>query len=238
MLFMSISSFAQSNSENWPLTEVIHYDDGYSTLNPKFEFKLAMNMSYLPCNFSEFKSALGDDNVARMNFASGTLDLELGGTYKKYYLGISLGFGSITDFNNDSLNIRCRENQFGLNFGYHLIDSRLFRITPKAGLMWHRYKLINSELDSKIPLEQYIVDRDLDIRFHQTLGVVGLNTEYKVWSKDLWPHAYLTIGLFGGYCFKLNDKPRVYSKYTRLTTNNEIQFDNYILELNFALNFR
>lgn len=45
---------------------------------------------------------------------------------------------------------------------------------------------------------------------------------------------YWSIGLFGGYAMKLNQKPWMYSGANRLTTDGEIELDNFTFGMNLS----
>jgi hypothetical protein len=102
-----------------------------------------------------------------------------------------------------------------------------------VALKWNRYRLINSDNERRIPIQQYVDERDLDIRFNQLTGFVGLNLSFKFYKYNPLRSNYWTFGIYGGYCFKINDKPWVYSKRNRLTTDAEIEVD----KLNFGIHF-
>ena len=38
---------------------------------------------------------------------------------------------------------------------------------------------------------------------------------------------YWTVGVYGGYSFKINENPWIYSKRNRLTTGSKIHVENY-----------
>ena len=225
LLIISIKIIAQNRGE-------------YDNINSKLKFILTTKIDYLPSNFNDFESLLGKYNVSAMNTPNGTLDFELGTTYKKYYFGLCYGFVSGGNYDTDSLNVEFKESQYGLSLGYKLIDSKRIAITPKLGIKLHRYKLLNNSIKYEIPIEQYINDRDLDIRFNQYVGLVGLDLSYKFYNKSLLIFDYWAIGFSSGYVVKLNYKTFIYSRGNRLTNNNTIQIGDYNLGLYCSFNFK
>lgn len=218
--------------------EYIALPNTYHSTPSRFGFASCMKVDYLAANFSDFQDVLSDYNIVTMNRADGAINFELGGTYKNYYLGLNFGYSSGGDYKHDSLDIEFNYTQYGLNFGYNLVNSKRFLIQPKLNVAWNRYRLINSDKERKITLEQYVIDRDLDIRFNQLTGFVGLNVAYKMYNSHLLFFSdYWTIGIYGGYLYKLNDKPWIYSKRNRLESNAKIKIDNYNVGFYFSFNF-
>lgn len=187
-------------------------------------------------DFSEYKSLLNDYNIKLMNKNYAFSSLEMGGTYNNFYGGISYGVSFGGDWDHDSLDIELNLSQYGLHFGYNLINSRRFLVTPKFEAKWNRYRLINNDSDRKIPIEQYISERDVDIRFNQMTGFAGLNLSYKFDNNFFMHSEYWTIGIYGGYCFKFNDNPWIYTKRNRLISNSEINIKNYNIGMHFSFN--
>jgi len=202
----------------------------------KFGFITAFQVDFIYADFNAFEPVLGSYNTELMSNSNGIFNFELGGTYKKYYAGISWGFAYDGDYKHDSLDIEFNSLQYGLHFGYYLLDSKRFQIVPKVAVKWNRYRLINSDNDNRIPIEQYVSERDIDIRFNQTTGFVGLNTAYKLYKHGILPSNYWTIGVYGGYTFKLNADPWIYSRRNRLTTDKSISIKNYSLGFYFSFN--
>lgn len=205
-------------------------------MNSRFTFISTFHIDYIPSNFDEFESLLGPHNVAAMNTPNGTVNFEIRGSYKKFNSGFSFGLVFGGGYDSDSLNVMFNETQYGVDFGFNLIDSKRFLATPKIGIKLHRYRLINNNKEWEIPIEQYVSDKDLDIRFNQTIGLVGLNLSYKMYASQFPFLDYWTLGFFGGYIFKLNSKPWIYSERNRLTNNNSINIGNYNLGLNCSFN--
>jgi hypothetical protein len=218
------------------LDEDIVMHSPYPSSPSRFGFVSYIKVDYLPTDFTDFESVLSDYNIVAMNRADGTINFELGGIYKRYYLGLNFGYVFGGDDDHDTLDIEFNYTQYGLNFGFNLINSKRFLIQPKANIAWNRYRLINNDKERKITIGQYVTDRDLDIRFNQLTGFVGLNFAYKMYNHNVLSSDYWTIGIYGGYLYKLNDKPWIYSKRNRLDSDGKIKINNYNVGFYFSFN--
>ncbi len=202
----------------------------------KFGFISYLQVGLVYNDFDAFKPVLREWNIDVMNEVKGVLVFGMTGTYKRWLAGLDFGFSNNEDYNHDSLNITFNTTQYGIHFGYNLINSKRFLITSKASVQWHRYRLINSKKDD-VSLAQYLPERDLDVRFNQLTGFLGLNLSYKFCRYNILPCSYWTAGLYGGYIFKLNKKPWVYSPDKRLLNENEIDMKNFTFGVYFSYNF-
>ncbi len=203
----------------------------------KFGFVSAIQIDVTHIGFSEFEPLFGTDNIDLMNKPIGALSIEVGTTYKRYYAGFNFGFSTARNYEPDSLDIKFNTTQYGLHFAYNLINSRRFLITPKVAIKWNRYRLINSDKDRQIPIEQYISDRDLDVRWNQLTGFVGLNLSYKLYENNFLSTDFWTVGIYGGYYFRLTDKPWIYSKCNRLISDSKIHPKKFNIGLYFSFHF-
>lgn len=257
LLIISFSTYSQSNRALLANTEhsnicfsfndTIHkpiqvnskLSEGLNENGRKMKFGAIFfeSLDIINVDFSDFESVLGSYNVENMNKAGSVFVTEIAGTYKRYYLGISFGYKGADYNKHDSLDIEFNTLQTGLHFGYNLIDSKRFLITPKVALKWNRYRLINSDNENEIPIEQYITERDLDLRFNQLTGFVGLNLSVKLYQFNIEHTDYWALGFYGGYLFKLNNSPYVYSSKNRLTTNREIGIKDYNFGFYISYNF-
>ena len=186
-------------------------------------------------DFGAFKTAFEEHNIDFMNRSSGVFDFGIGGTYKKWLTELSFGFSKSNDYKNDSLSVKFNTTKYGIGFGYNLVNIKRFIIAPKTSINWNRYRLINSTKE-KVNLEEYVDNRDLDIRFNQLTGFVGLNISYKFYNHFVLSSNYWTIGLYGGYIFQFNKSPWVYSSDKRLINNSRIDLKNYSFGMRVSWN--
>ena len=201
----------------------------------QFGFFLFLQAGATFNNFNSFKTALGEYNTDFINNnTTGLPLLGIGATYNKWLIELSWGLSHNNDYKNDSLNVKFNVFQYEIGFGYNLINTKRFFITPKTSINWNRYRLINSSKE-KVHLEEYVSARNLDIRLNQLTGFLGLNMSYKFYKNYIiFPCDYWTVELFGGYIFQFNEKPWVYSSGKRLINDNKIDLKNYSLGLRFS----
>jgi hypothetical protein len=211
------------NLSNWPVNH--HH----------FDFIASMAVEGMFANFSEFESALGNYNTDIMSGTDATINFEFAGTYKRFMAGIGLGFSLSDNPENDSLKVKFNTMQYNLDFGFKVLNSKRLAISPLIGLKWKRYRLINSAIDRKIPIETYLSEKDLDIRFNQTYASAGLRIEYKPKKQD-FESSYWSVGVDGGFILPLNKVPWTYSRENRLMTDKELRIDNYFFRLYIAIN--
>jgi hypothetical protein len=215
------------------------FDGLFGSIDPSekgWGFTAFIQIDIVENNFEQFLNPLGDYNIRILNNAYSISGWKLAATYNRFQAGLNYGLSYSSDKNQDSLFIELNSSQYGLSFGYKIIDSRRIVITPEIALKWYRYRLINSDQIRRISLNQYMEDRDLDIRFNQTTGYIGTSLAYKIYRYNYLLTDYLTIGLYAGYLFKLNDYPWIYSKRNRLNSNSRIDMDNFNIGLAVSFN--
>ena len=96
-------------------------------------------------------------------------------------------------------------------------------MTPVLSVNWLKFRLQNYPDERRVPLENYLADREIDLRFNQVVAMAGLNLEYKFYSGINGMSDYWSLGIYGGYAVKLNRKPWIRSDGNRITTDNEIR---------------
>jgi len=242
--YLGYNSLQISNSDTISsFIDIVMYEDTsfnkmpYPTQKLKYGMIFFIQVDYIINNFNDFQPLLKDYNIDLMNNSSGIFSMEIAGTYKRYYLGLNFGYADDSNSDHDSLDINFNTNQYGLHFGYNLLSTKRLLFTPKVAIKWNRYRLMNYDKDNKIPIEQYVSERDLDLRFNQVTGFVGFNLSYKMYKYNLFASDYWTFGIYGGYAFKVNDKPWIYSRGNRLTSNGTIGMEKYNIGIHFSFNF-
>ncbi len=196
----------------------------------------ALRVDFVAHDFSDFEEELGVDNIYLMNLNSGLLALEFGGRLNRWVSGFNFGFSSRSD-DNDSVSIRFTATQCEFNVGYIVVNGNRFRLTPMVEFKWRRNRLTNSDLNRKIELDTYLINRDLDIRINHTYAVFGLDFVYKMYRNNIFFSDYWTLGLFSGYRIKLNETPWVYSRENRLLSSNKIDITNFDTSFYIAFHF-
>lgn len=182
----------------------------------------SLSMDLLFSDFSEFSSLLGTFNTDAMDYFAVT-GPEIGASFPRFYTGFGVGMGYSYRDDYDTVAVDLNNTQFKLSFGYDIISSHRIRMTPAISFRWLKYRLRNYSADKKVPLEEYLRDKEIDLRFNQTIAVAGLNLEYLMYSGPAERSDYWSIGLFGGYAVKLNQRPWIRSDGNRITTTDSIR---------------
>lgn len=196
-------------------------------------------------DFSDF-TELGEENIEALNLSKAKgyqpiFSNEFGVIFlNAIYTGVNVGFIGYNSRNNsyqeeDIYATKYRKHNFGLNIGYQLLNNRHIILTPKANLQWNRFRLAGYPNENKISLDDYLANRDLDIRFHQFTGFLGGDLGFRLYDKHI--HGNLTLNIYGGYLYKLHDTPIVRSEGNRLLTEKKIDVGNFVAGLGFSVLF-
>ena len=198
---------------------------GYPTPDDYFknhaEFKGSLVLDFTFPDFTEFRPNLGEHGVDQLNDLNFKMLLGFEGSYTGFIGAFHVGFGETEITEPDSLGIKVNRSFYRLSTGYYLINTRGFQLAPEASLYWQRYRLLNFDTQLKIPLQSYLEDRDLDIRFNQLLWYAGLRAVFIIHS----PTPSWAIEAYAGYIDKLSEYPWIYSRGNRLTNNNKIIYE-------------
>lgn len=202
--------------------------------SPMITMRSALSIEALFTDFDQFSTDLGSYNTDAMDYfaVSGP---ELGVSFQRVYAGLGLGMGYGYNDDNDTLVIDLNTTSYTLYLGYDLVRSPRIRLTPMLSLKWLRFKLLNYQNERRIPLSQYLDERNLDLRFNQTAVVAGINLEYLMYGETYGKGDYWSVGVFGGYAAKLNRIPWIYSGGNRLITENEIELKHFTF--GFSISF-
>ncbi|MDD3480360.1 MAG: hypothetical protein PHI42_08260 [Paludibacteraceae bacterium] len=227
------STFSQSDDETvWIESHPVR------RVTPKFEFGACFGVDLIPSNFDEFQTIFNSYNTELLNGFNTPILLGISGNFKHYALGLQFGSAYTRESSYDSLKIKLNTTVYGINLGYNFIDSKHWVLSPLVSFKWYRYRLLNSSKTHEIPLSDYLQNRDLDIRMNQAICITGINIAYKLYKYSSFPCDFWTIGLQAGYPFKLHDKPLIYSKQNRLTSDYKIDYGNYYLTFYFSFNLQ
>ncbi|HNX82952.1 MAG: hypothetical protein KBB24_06950 [Bacteroidales bacterium] len=188
----------------------------------KIIVRSSLNLSLIFSDFSEFSGLLGTYNTDAMDYFSVT-GPEIGASFSGFYTGLGIGFGYRYEDEHDSLAIDLNNTLYKLILGYDVVNSSRIRMTPVLSVNWLKFRLQNYPDERRVPLENYLADREIDLRFNQVVAMAGLNLEYKFYSGINGMSDYWSLGIYGGYAVKLNRKPWIRSDGNRITTDNEIR---------------
>lgn len=236
LIFISLSTtclFSQTE-----INDSIWIEQHFEERILKFEYGVNLGVDMILYNFNEFQPALKSYNTEILNLPTTPLLWGISGKYNHYTLGLQFGSLINEENNHDSLEIKLIKTVYGINFGYNLIDNKHWEISPLVSLKWYRYRLLNSSKNDEIPLNDYLRDRDLDLRINQAMCITGMNIAYKSYKYSFLPCDFWTVGLQGGYLFKLHDKPLLFTKQNKLTSDYKINYENFYLAFYFSFNFK
>lgn len=196
-------------------------DDSYSDLRKKVIMRSSLTMDAVFSDFEEFTPALGSHNTDLMRYFA-VIGPELGASFSGVCFGLGIGMGYSYQDDLDTISVDLNNTLYKLSIGYDLVNSRRVRITPLLSARWLRYRLLNYPGDRKISLSRYLDERDIDLRFNQTIAVAGLNLEYLMYSGMQGQSDYWSFGIAGGYAVKLNRNPWIWSRGNRVMTDHSI----------------
>jgi len=197
------------------------------------EMRWTMNIEAFTTDFSQFSPSIGSYNTDIMDKFR-IIGPELGVSLSRIYAGIGLGFGYGKKHESDTLVLDLNNTAYYLNIGYDVIKAARVRLTPLLSVRWLRSRLLNYDNEKKIPLSQYLDERELDLRFNQTIAIAGINLECLMHNDAYVNGEYWSVGLFCGYALKLNQKPWIYSERNRITSDGEIGLDHFTFGMNLS----
>ncbi|HCM60893.1 MAG TPA: hypothetical protein DIS74_11100 [Bacteroidales bacterium] len=175
-------------------------------------------------DFTEFTGLLGSHNTEAMDYFA-VAGPEIGASFSRIYTGLGIGMGYNYKEDYDTLVVDLKNTLFKLSLGYDIISSRRIRMTPMISLRLMKSRLRNYSGESRVKLEDYLREKETDLRFNQAMAVAGLNLEYLMYSGNRGMSDYWSIGLFGGYTVKLNRKPWIRSDGNHITTDSAISLN-------------
>jgi len=209
-------------------------DDSYSERDNSVTIRSSLILDAVFSDFAEFAPLLGAYNTDLMDYFA-VAGPEFGASFSRIYVGFGLGMGYSYNDDYDTLIIDLNNTSYKLNFGYDLVNTNRIRITPLVSVRWLKYRLQNYAGERRISLASYLEERDLDLRFNQTIAVAGLNIEYLMYSQTYGHSDYWSIGLFGGYAARLSREPWIYSRGNRIMADEKINFKP--LTFGFSLSY-
>lgn len=234
LIFLSLSTtclFSQAE-----INDSIWIEQHFDKRTLKFEYGINFGEDMIPYNFNEFQPVLKSYNTEILNLPTPPILWGISGKLNRFTLGLQFGTVSNVENNHDSLKIKLIKTVYGINFGYNLIDNKHWEISPLVSLKWYRYRILNSSKNYGLPLNEYLRDRDLDLRINQAMCITGISIAYKVYKFSYLPCDFMTIGLHGGYPFKLHEKPLLFAKQNKLTSDYKINYANYYLAFYISFN--
>lgn len=201
--------------------------------SPNYGITMMYGAEVLQFDYKNYLPLVGHLNDT-INEIDGMMQLGVGGYLKDNYLGITYCYNEHL-FDRDSIEVNFRNTSWEFTYGYNILNTWRFRLRYDVSLKLSHVRLINTAVEDEISINQYIKNRDLDIRINQPLSCMGFNLEYKFYGKGL--DTYWSFGVYGGYIFKLTPFPTVRSRSTRLTDVPPLGVSDYYGGFYLAFNF-
>lgn len=193
---------------------------------------LSMGVSFHQIKYDEFESLLGQDNTEALRLGGLQFTLDYGKVFKRVYAALEFGISFPVTREESGVDIETNSNLFGMHLGYELVNSRISYILPKLSFKRYRMRLINSpDSNENIPLQNFLQDKDLDLRFIHHLADLGLTIGYKYRKEDWIPGAFIIFGVHSGYAISLNNNVNIKGLRSSISSEENIQIKR--LHLNF-----
>jgi len=189
-------------------------------------------------DFSEFTKEIGSYNVEYLERRLyGNIDFGLGIQIGHFFTIGSIHIVSCGASTYDSIKMKSNLNQYGLEIGYNLIDTKRILFSPRTKLILSRVHLINSSKEDPITFDQYMLNRDLDLLFYQITSLIGCELSYKSYELHGVLNDYMTLGITVDYVTRINKSPWIYSKGNRLISDKSLGVNNVQFGVVFRMVF-
>ncbi len=209
----------------------------YKERAPAMSVGIVLGVDYLQADFQVFEPILGAQNVKLLSETHESFLFGMQFGYKRSHVGLRTGFSENDLKSIDNYRRTCRHARHEFNMGYKLLDYKRFNLGPVGTLKWNRYRLLNSDKSERIAIEDHIQNRDLDLRFNQFTGSIGLNLEILLYDSGGLISDHWILGFYGAYLFKLHDLPMMYAKRNRLYGNFPIHIKEPAFGFYFCFKF-
>ncbi len=188
--------------------------------------RATLGLDIFTADFSAYSSLLGEHNTEALNYFALT-GPEISASFPRLYTDIGIGSGYIYHKKIDTIIVDLTNTLYKFSLGYNLINSERVRLTPLVSVRLLRSRLKNFSGERKIPIEEYLQNREIDLRFRQAMAVAGVNLEYIFHSglnafSEQW-----SVGIFGGYQLKLHQYPWIRSAGNRITGGRAVRLSPF-----------
>jgi hypothetical protein len=183
--------------------------------------------------FEDFESLFSEECINKLNLSGRgySFDLEYINERKlSYGAHFVINYGS--EIKLDSLEISTHYQQYGLDLGYKLFDSKRILLIPELRLNWSRYRLLSYSSSTPVTMTQYLEKRELDLRFNQVNFATGLHLAFKIHGQE--NGRALVIGGYLGYATPLFDT-WIYSAGNRVTSSNKLLSRGVVFGMSLTL---
>lgn len=214
-----------------------------STKHPS-DFSFLFNAENHKVNFDEFSNTIGIPNVNYLNQSAFYLSVHGMMRKDRFNYFFTAGFGGgVSSTLNDTVKQRSQNSYLGLGVGYDIIKNPRFNLIPRVGLRWFRIRLVNINNQNKLPLNQYLIEKEIDLRFHTLSGFAGMNFNYNIFTinqhkeKNIFINS-MSIGIYGGYQFDLLPKTLLFNSIgNRMTHEANFKVSSPVFGFNIGIGF-
>ena len=218
-------------SRNYPasLEERYHGYDPHR-LNGSMDYKLELSTS----DFSGYSDLLDSTNIAMLgSFYMMKFDGSL--MLQNYFVSLGYGFVHGSDIKKDSIIRKYATSMASIELGLSFPVGSHFMINCLTGFTNYRYRLVNKFSNGDMSLAAYLKRPEIDLRFNQPCMSGRLEFGYRSnYTVRESPVDYF-VGIFGGFNANASRSTLVYSRNSRLMSDQSIVFDRFIYGLKLAL---
>ncbi len=187
--------------------------------------------------YDAFEELIGEQNALALQRLPLMLTVEYGKVFNKVYTSIEYGIFPDATTEENGIDITSNGHLFAFHLGYELINYRKSYVMPKVSLKRYRYRLINNPDVDSVPLQVYLQDTDLDLRFIQPVADIGLTIGYKYRGKNWAVPGFILIGMSGGYAVSLRDEAKIKGLRSKISTEEGIDVGRLTMSFFFRSYF-
>lgn len=203
-----------------------------------YPLSMQLGFDFSNTNFDDFLPQLGATSVDFLNNTKVLINFGLAYQGERLKGGLNFGYTPAADLNkDDSLRLTLDNYYLDLYVGMPIVDSRRWRLTPKAGLKYYEYHFISAPDVEEVSLDRYLDEREIELKFAQALGYAGLDLEYKFYHHTPYNTIMWTVGMYGNYLFRLHDGPAISTKRNKIIHDADIRYNRLNFGLNVGVNF-
>jgi hypothetical protein len=188
-------------------------------------------------DFSVFSNLFDSTNITSLgNLITCKFDASL--MLKNYMLRIGYGLNSGNEVHYDSVNRHYSSSIASIELGLLLPIGSHVMINYFAGFTNYRFRMVNEFSKGDGSLSSYLKKPEIDLRFNQPCITNRLELGYRTnFPVTEFPVDFF-YGVFGGFNVNASRSTLVYSRNSRLMSDQSIVFDRFIYGLKLAVIFK
>ncbi len=219
-------------------------DETYEEPEPDLEYldhlvesKFGVSVDVLNVDFDAFEEEIEPFNSNFISSFNRKTVFEYGWTFpSKINFALQYGWGRKREIARDTVQLDLRRQQYGFTFGYNLVNEQKLRVAPKVGARMYHFLLLNYNDDNKIPLTQYLTERDLQLTVNQPIVFAGIDVLYLLRNKYAPKNtSFFSFGGYAGYAQRITSSPWLRGVGNRLDTDRELAIEDF--NFGFAISY-